>query len=127
MDTIKIKATDDTPEVILDANTGIMEISGKSLPEDVADFYEPILNWLDTYIQNPKSETIFNFKLNYFNTASSKSLFDILLKLEKMQDKGSVVLVKRHYPIDDEDIEESGAEFSDIVNIPFEHLGYDPE
>ena len=47
METIKILGTDDTPNVILDANNEIFEISGRSLPEDVSAFYEPILSWLD--------------------------------------------------------------------------------
>ena len=49
MEVIKIKGTDDTPTVILDKENGIFEISGRSLPEDVTTFYEPILSWLDDY------------------------------------------------------------------------------
>ena len=47
MEVIKIKGSDDTPNVILDAENGMMQISGRSLPEDVAAFYEPILDWFD--------------------------------------------------------------------------------
>jgi len=101
-----------------------MEISGRSLPEDVAAFYEPILDWLDEYAESPNAKTVFDFKLVYFNTASSKLLLDILLKLEDLADEGNDVLVRWHYPEDDEDMEEAGEEYADIVDVPFEQVAY---
>ena len=84
MEVIKIIGTDDTPNVTLDPENEIFEISGRSLPEDVAAFYEPILDWIDLYAEEALAKTVFNFKLVYFNTASSKLILDILLKLEEM-------------------------------------------
>ena len=124
MRVIKIQGSDDTPKVILDADNNTFEISGRSLPEDVVAFYDPILEWLDEYAQNPLEKTVFNFKLEYFNTASSKLLLDVLLKLEDMYDAGHDVLVKWHYPDDDEDMEEAGEEYADIVEEPFEQVSY---
>jgi len=124
METIKIKGTDDTPNVILDAENEIFEISGRSLPEDVTVFYDPVLNWLNEYVENPNNKTIFSFKLVYFNTASSKLILDILMKLEEMHEAGKEVLIKWHFPDDDEDMEEAGEEYADIVDVPFEQVGY---
>ena len=125
MDTIKINSTDDTPRVILDAENEVFEISGMSLPEDVNLFYEPILNWLDEYAENPNKETTFNFKLIYFNTASSKLILDILFKLEEIFEDGHTVAVKWLYPEDDEDMKESGEEYSELVDVPFDLMGYE--
>lgn len=124
MEVIKIFGTDDTPSVTLDVANEIFEISGRSLPEDVAVFYEPILDWIDRYSEEATGKTIFNFKLVYFNTASSKMILDILLKLEEMHEAGKDVLVRWHYPEDDEDMEEAGEEYSDIVDVPFEQISY---
>ncbi|MBN1251118.1 MAG: DUF1987 domain-containing protein [Bacteroidales bacterium] len=124
MQAIKIKGSDDTPNVMLDKENGIFEISGRSLPEDVAAFYEPILEWLDQYSEDPLEKTVFNFKLEYFNTASSKLLLDVLLKLEDMYDDGKDILVKWYFPDDDEDMEEAGEEYADIVEVPFEQVSY---
>jgi hypothetical protein len=124
METIKIQGTEDTPKIILDAENEILEISGRSLPEDVSSFYEPVLNWLNEYAENPKPKTIFNFKLTYFNTASSKLLLDILMKLEEMHEKGQDVLIRWHFPEDDEDMAEAGEEYADIVDVPFEQVAY---
>ncbi len=117
MNTIKIMGTDDTPTVILD-------VSGRSLPEDVTAFYEPIIRWLDDYATSPNAKTIFTFKLVYFNTASSKLLLDILMKLEQMHEDGKEMLIRWYYPEDDEDMQEAGEEYADIVDVPFEQVSY---
>jgi hypothetical protein len=124
METIKIQGTEDTPKIILDAENEVMEISGRSLPEDVSSFYEPVINWLNEYAEKPNKKTVLNFKLTYFNTASSKLLLDILMKLEELHEKGHDVLIRWHYPEDDEDMEEAGEEYADIVDVPFEQVAY---
>lgn len=122
MDVIKIMGTDDTPTVILDVANDLFEIAGRSLPEDVAAFYNPIIEWMDKYNQSPKVKTVFNFKLVYFNTASSKMLLDILMKLEELHNAGKDVVVRWHYAEDDEDMKEAGEEYADIVDVPFEQV-----
>lgn len=124
METIKLQGTDDTPSVILDKENGIFEFSGRSLPEDVNAFYEPILDWLSDYSEEANDQTVVTFKLVYFNTASSKLILDILLKFEEIGEAGSEVLIKWYYPDDDEDMEEAGEEYSEIVEIPFEQIPY---
>ncbi len=124
MDVIKIKGTDDTPSIVLDSEREIYEISGRSLPEDVVHFFEPVLSWLDEYIASPNDKTEFAFKLTYFNTASSKLLLDILLKLEELSESGKEVKVLWFYPEEDEDMQEAGEEFNEIVDVSFEHIPY---
>ncbi|MCU4175893.1 DUF1987 domain-containing protein [Carboxylicivirga sp. N1Y90] len=124
MELINIKGTDDTPNVILDKDNGQFEISGRSLPEDVNMFYEPILEWIDGYSESPNDKTVFNFKLEYFNTASSKIILDILLKFEEIVENGNDVLINWHYHEEEEDMLEAGEEYADIVEIQFEYIAY---
>ena len=124
MNPIVINSTEDTPGVRFDAAADIFEISGRSLPEDVVKFYKPILDWLDEYAQSPNAHTVFDFKLSYFNTASSKIILDILMKLEGMHDDGKNISIKWHFPSDDEDMEEAGKEYSEIVSVPIELVEY---
>jgi len=124
MDVIKIKGTDDTPNVILDAQNNIIEFSGRSLPEDVATFYAPIIEWIAQYAKSPNSKTNVVFKLEYFNTASSKMILDILLKFEEIHKDGHDVIVSWYYQEDDEDMEEACDEYADIVEIPFQKFSY---
>jgi len=124
MEVINIKGTDDTPNVILDKDKGHFEISGRSLPEDVNMFYTPILDWIDGYAESPNDTTEFVFKLEYFNTASSKVILDILLKFEEIVENGNKVVIKWHYHEEEEDMLEAGEEYADIVDIAFDYVVY---
>lgn len=123
MENINIDHTDETPKVIFDRDQPLFELSGKSLPEDVSQFYNQLLEWLDAYAEDPLPDTVFDFKMDYFNTASSKMILDILLKLEEIhEEEKSKVLINWHYLEEDEDMEEAGEEYADMVEIPFNQI-----
>ena len=120
MEIINLEGTEDTPKIILDKKNGIFEISGRSLPEDSAEFYQPILEWIAAYGEDSNGETSFTFKLEYFNTASSKLILDVLSALEDIEG----VKIDWYYHEDDEDMEEAGEEFSELIELPFEFKTY---
>jgi hypothetical protein len=115
MEILNLEGTADTPKIILDKGNGIFEISGRSLPEDSVEFYRPVLEWISGYAKAPNANTHFSFKLEYFNTSSSKLILDVLSALEEI--KG--MEIEWYYAEDDEDMEEAGKEFSELVEIPF--------
>ncbi len=125
MEALRIDPTDDCPSVIFDTDNSKFEISGKSLPEDVVSFYQPLLDWLEEYKTTPIDKTVFEIKLVYFNTASSKMILDLLLVLEEIKEGGKDVLIKWHSLSNDEDMQEAGEEYADMVEIEFEYLTYD--
>ncbi|SRR5690554_5441415 len=120
MNKLHLEGTEDTPEIILDQTNGVMEISGRSLPEDSTEFYKPILDWIGAYAKDPNPTTTFVFRLEYFNTSSSKLILDLLYALEDIPG----IKVQWHFQEDDEDMEEAGEEFSELVDIPFEFIAY---
>jgi len=120
MEILNLEGTEDTPKIILDKKNGIFEISGRSLPEDSAEFYRPVLEWIEKYGQDSNASTEFVFKLEYFNTASSKLILDVLSALEDIKD----MKILWYFHEDDEDMEEAGQEFSELVEIPFEFKTY---
>ncbi len=123
MEALDIRATNDTPKVILDPENNLFEISGRSLPENVVLFYQPVVDWLQAY--NGEEKNIeFVFKYIYFNTATSKLIQDILIKLEELSTKGYNVKVLWFYEEDDEDMLDIGEEFKDYVDLDFEIIGY---
>lgn len=124
MEPLKVSETDETPSVTLDAQNNLFEVTGRSMPENKEAFYQPVLEWLTKYAENPNPLTVFEFNLYYFNTASSKSLLDILTILEEIYEKGHKILVRWHYPETDIDMKEAGEEFADMVDIPFEYSSY---
>lgn len=125
MDSIRLTGTDESPEVVLNPATAEFKFSGKSLPEDVKEFYNPILNWIEEYTKAPIDETVIEFKMEYFNSASSKQILDILERFAKINETGKAVKVKWLYIEDDEDMAEAGESYGDIVDIPFEIIPYE--
>lgn len=124
---IKLKGTEDTPSVVLDRQNEILLFSGRSLPENVNDFYEPIFTWFNDYAKNPLEETKVHFKLEYFSTATSKLLYDLMIKLEDLKYEGNNVKIIWHYPDQDEDIHQAGIEFSEMVDLEFEFESYEED
>lgn len=124
MKAIKYTETEDTPEVTLDRARNRFEFYGKSLPEDAESFYQPILHWFDEYIKEPNKDTTILFKMDYFNTISSKMILKILHKLEAIHKKRKNILVHWYYHEMDEDMMDAGQAFSEMVNVPFKLSSY---
>ena len=120
MRNLVIEPTSKTPKVILNADLGIFEITGRSIPEDAIGFYRKILDWIEEYSKSPLAETSFKFQLEYFNTSSSKCLLDIFRKLERMHKNGHKVTIRWHYDADDEDMAETGQDYQALLDVPFE-------
>lgn len=81
------------PTVNFNAQTGICELAGESYLEETFEFYQKLINWLNKYTQEVKEPLIFNCKLTYFNTASSKIILDILRLLKDYGDAGGQVSI----------------------------------
>lgn len=115
MENLIIESTIDTPKVLFNLQTNEFELSGKSYPDNVFSFYEPVLAWLTEYALNPAPVTHFHFKLDYFNTASAKILYDILSTLDTIHAKGSQVNILWHYKEGDDDMKEAGEGYEKIM------------
>jgi hypothetical protein len=121
MEALFIKQTEDTPLINLDPETGIMEFSGNSLPENASLFYEPVVLWLDDYNDHPNDKTTFVFKIKVISSSSTKIFFDILSKIDFLYDSGkSEVNVLWYYNVYDDEIREIGIDYRDCMNVDFE-------
>jgi hypothetical protein len=118
---LKIAGTEDSPEIDLNSEKGEMIISGRSLPEDAFSFYAPVMDWLSSYTKAPKPESVFIFKLEYFNTASAKQIFKIV-GLANDLSKNNKVNIKWYYDEGDRDMLSSGERFSKLTQLPFEYI-----
>ena len=119
MEKLVINGSAKTPSINFDSETGILELKGRSIPENSIEFYKPLNEWLETYAEDPKEKTIVDVRLEYFNTSSSKCILDLFKRLEKVNSAGSEVLVKWHFETDDEDMQEAGEDYEAIVGLPF--------
>ena len=122
MDPILYEGTQKTPSVRLDSEKGVIEIKGKSIPENSIEFYKPLVEWLDEYAKDPNSKTQVNIQLEYFNTSSSKCILDVFKKLEEVQKDDNEVIINWYYEEDDEDMLEAGEDYQSILKIPFKMI-----
>ena len=120
MDSINIEGTPKTPTISFDANTGVIEIRGRSIPENSIEFYKPLVDWLDKFADVAQGVVNVNIQLEYFNTSSSKCILDVFKKLENLQNKNRAeVVINWYYEEDDEDMLEAGEDYQSILKIPF--------
>ena len=65
MDALIIEESFRTPKVELDPSAGKFVFSGRSLPEDPNEFYDPVIKWMEKYIQNPTANAEFEFRIGH--------------------------------------------------------------
>jgi len=110
--------TDKTPMVDFNWITGEMILSGKSIPENAAKIYEPLLNWTNNYITNARAKTNFRLNLEYFNTSSFLWISKIIKTLCNINNQESILIVHLYFNIEDfEDMDDIQDEISPITDI----------
>lgn len=114
------------PEIDFNGEAGILNISGESYHEYTLEFFQPIFDWLNEYTSEGNKKITLNFRMTYFNTSSSRRFLEIMNILEDYHfNKEGDVTVNWYYEENDMDMQESGEEYAEDVNLPFNLLPYD--
>ncbi|NOQ30933.1 MAG: DUF1987 domain-containing protein [Helicobacteraceae bacterium] len=122
MKNLEITATKNSPQINFSASTGILSITGESYLEDVTPFYEPVLNWLNEYLEDLDEEdvAIFNMDVANFNSSSSEAFVNIFDMLEDCAQADIDVTINWFFDEDDELSQERGEEFAeDLEDVTF--------
>lgn len=98
-----IERTQKTPEIDLSIVTGNLIFDGKSIPENAAKVYEPVMNWMTGYVSNPRPITNLRLNLEYFNTTSSIWLTKIIKALLLIKDPDFTLIIHLYLPVEDYD------------------------
>jgi hypothetical protein len=112
------------PIINFNSKTGLCEISGESYMEETYSFYEPVITWLQNYIAE-KKPIIFNIKLTYFNTSSSRFILEILHLLKNYLLEGGKVDLNWYYKNDDPDMLTEINDFMEEANVNINILPFD--
>lgn len=107
------------PFILTDASKGLISISGISIPESPAQFYVPLMTWIDDYLTNISNSLTVNFEMLYFGNRSTKAFFDLFQLLDIHHKAGKQIKVNWFYHPGDNDIMEDGVDFADFFNMPF--------
>lgn len=112
MDDLIIEGTKSSPYVRFDAETGVLEIRGKSYPANAAQFYTPILKWVEEWLDNfPDKPIELNMEMIYLNSSSSKAFLNLFFILDRHAERGQKVAINWVYHKEDETALECGKEF----------------
>lgn len=122
MEALLIEGTQKTPGVHFEPAKGVLEIKGRSIPENSIEFYKPLVDWLEEYSNSPSDKTVVNVHLEYFNTSSSKCILDVFKKLESLHKNNNNVQINWYYEEDDEDMLEAGEDYESIIRVPFKMI-----
>jgi hypothetical protein len=122
MEKIFLEPTRVTPLISFDPETGLLEMKGRSSPENSIQFYQPVIDALEEYSENGNGDLIANFAFEYFNTSSSKCLFDVFKNLNKISDAGRDLTINWFYEEGDEDMMEAGEDYSDLLDLNFNFM-----
>lgn len=108
-----------TPSIYFNPKNQLLDMRGKSSPEDPVAFYNILLQNIDNYVQLNVSKLTVNMAFEYFNTSSSKCLFNILKKLATVEELGKKVVVNWYFENEDEDMKEAGEDFGSFFDYEF--------
>jgi hypothetical protein len=126
MESLILEPSGYTPRIRFSPVQGTFEITGISLPENIIEFYEPVLDWMDRYENEYIEEAVLNgranlevmFKLDYYNSGTIRYLISILNKIKRFIDRGMNVTVSWYYDKDDEHLLDSGKDLAVLTGLP---------
>ena len=122
MEPLHIAATKSTPAVAFDEMTNVLTVTGQSYPENAFKFYEPIFEWIDSYLTRLLSDTeaTIEFQMPYINTSSTKCLMMLLDKFDTAYSEGKRVGIRWYCSPDNESEFECAEELKEDLSLPFD-------
>ena len=118
MDQYRIEPGRNTPLIFLNPD-GNIKISGRSIHENVAEFYQPSFDWVEEYLLDPPESTCIDIQLEYFNSASAKYIIKLLQKFQMVLFKDKKLFINWFYELGDEDILERGEYIASVLDVKF--------
>jgi hypothetical protein len=121
MDMFDIEGKINSPTINFNPDTGILKIYGRSIPENPVKFYQPIENWISSFLETNPSKIILHIYLDYLNTHSTECVLILIKKIEGyyLSSKSDIKVIW-NFDVDDEDMQTLGEDLSSISEIPFE-------
>ena len=124
MNELRIAANICSPEILLNPG-GLIRIRGRSVHENALEFFKPVDDWVNDYINEPADVTSIDMKFDYLNSANAKILIQLIHKISRVRLFNKKLIINWYYEEGDEDIYERGEYFSSVLNIPFNFVKAD--
>ncbi len=112
-----VMQTNYSPKVSL-KNSGEFHIEGVSLSENSQAFFEPIIQWTDSYCEKPADQTEVKLNLEYLDSGSLGYFNRFLEALNNLHKSGkSSVNVEWCFEDDDQDMEDYGKDIEQMFDF----------
>ena len=117
-----LEATEKTPAILL--KEGLVEISGRSIPEDPYKIFKSAHLWVKDYVRKPANRTEVNIRIEYCDTGSTNNIFSILTRLVKCRNSNYHIemIFNWFYEKEDEEILELGRFMESKLNVMFNYI-----
>ena len=136
LENLYIERSEKSPLVDFNLETNEYKLMGRSLLEDSVNFFDKVLDWLrsfnnqfteDTIFDDSKKVHLFSFKMEYFNSASGKYIYEffkiinqIYLTLDKhCPNHTETIEVDWLFMEGDEIMQEIGEEIQELTDLEF--------
>ena len=111
-----------SPQIDFNLRTGELILSGRSIPENAAKVYEPVLKLAEEYILAPRQVTNFRLNLYYFNSASMIWFARIVKTFARIDRDDAVLIIHLYFDQEDYELMDPD-EIRDMVCSLVEHAG----
>jgi hypothetical protein len=98
-----VEGTGKTPKIEFTHLIGELVLEGRSIPENTAKVYEPLVAWITEYVKSPCPTTNLHLKLEYFNSSSLIWIIKIIMALCNIELAGAILYVHLYFEIEDYD------------------------
>jgi len=114
MENLYIAPTPSSPEVDFQFEARTLSLRGESYPENAAAFYGDIIARLKEFLAAQTGIALeVNIALAYFNSSSTKMLFNLIEALSNAAEDGNQVRLNWYHDEEDDTILEFGQELSE--------------
>lgn len=116
--------TEKSPEINF-SPTGLLRIKGISVIENIHEFYNEVLSWLNEFSRNPPAKVHLIFEIEYLNTSSTKMCVTIARRVAELETRSQDVRITWRYQEEDEDMLELGKEVEYFSGTDFVFDAFD--
>ena len=120
MNNLEIESTPKTPSINFNADTGVLIIEGRLIPEDPQKFFSLLTDWLARYKPASGIKTLMRVRLHYYNSTSIKRLLHLFQALEGLHAQGHEIKINWEYEEGDDDSIMDGEDYKSLLKVPFE-------
>ena len=110
---LELPLTESTPYVLIDEDAGYIRFKGECYAENTIEFFKKTTDWLTGYLATDFKPLIFDIELEYFNSSSSKLLYNMLKSMDARAQHGKDVTINWYVAEGNDIILESGEDFKD--------------